>query len=191
MFLFGGGVNSNKEKLVVLVEPVINRWWFKKLITRLLTKNKLTIYSLEVNKIAFKVSLIEGEIIPENLILKGFELKGKRSIATWNKIFVIEDLNLKKGLKTKEKIKMVFPYEDIFMISTEVSAQPNNFIIETRQRRLTGDIGTGWRIGGPTNICRMPICSVNILNYRLTIYTILILIFTFILVGITLWQIFN
>lgn len=184
-------LNANKEKLVILVEPIIKKWWFKKFITRVLTKNKLSVYSLEVNKIAFKVSLIKGEIIPEKIILKSFELRGKRSVATWDKTLKIKDLKLKKGIKTKEKIKMVFPYEDIFMISTEVSAQPNNFLIETRQRRLTGELGNGWSKGGPTNICRMPICSVNILNYRITIYTVLILIFTFILMGITLWQVFN
>jgi len=47
----------DKQKLVVLIEPVIKKNWLPRLIARLITKNKLITYSLELNKVAFKITL--------------------------------------------------------------------------------------------------------------------------------------
>jgi len=180
-----------KKLLVLLIEPVIKKSWLPKLIMRCITKNNLAVYTLERNKIAFKVSLVEGESLPNKLILNEFSLIGKRSIATWNKPFEVEGEAIKKGAETKEKLIVVFPYQDFFTIRTTVNAEPDDFIIETKQRRLTGEEGRGWGNEEKKNICHMPISAVDILSFRVTIYTIMILITTFILLGITLWQIFN
>lgn len=183
--------DNEKEKIEVLIEPVIKKKWCSRLITRLITKNKLITYSLEVNEVAIKISLRgkEGEkkSIPDKLILRDFNLEGKRSIRTWNKIFEIKGSELEKGIEIEERLKVVFPYEDLFFLSTTVDVEPDNFIIETKQRWLTGEELDGWRKGEPKNICYMPIGAVNFLNFRLTIYTAIILFVTIAILIITFW----
>jgi hypothetical protein len=51
--------------------------------------------------------------------------------------------------------------------------------------------GRGWNKEEQKNICGMPIGAVDVLNFRLTIFTTLILIATFFLLFITILQICN
>ena len=164
-----------KEILQLVIKPIIE----KSLIKKLLIRREIFGLTLEHIKISFKIKIKNNVTIPDKITIRDLIVNNEKFeglTTTYSDIIEFSKIDIEKGKKGKGKLEVLFPYSGVWWIDGKVSAEPNNYDIETFQIQLLQKEGRGWPEGSAKNVIRMPLCIIDNINFKLNLYTVMILI---------------